>query len=179
MRMFERHLPNFLRQRQPCAHGRGRHFSISASSFRAASWAALATALAGCDGNSSVVHSARLDAKPDMLCMKQAVEKVPGINHVFYLHVSGADQRAFDEISYEADDQRVMLMVEQDREYKQTFLRIGGLGGDNLMPRIRRVMASVDRAVEQSCHIRNLTRKVRETCGDASHAGGACPPLAR
>ena len=161
MRMLDRIMPPFPRLR-----------AIRTSSAGALAWAALATALAGCEGSGSVVHSARLDAKPDMLCMKEAVAKVPGVSHVSYIHVSGADKREFDEISYEAGDQHVMLMVEPDREYKQTFLRLGGLGADTITPRVRRVMGRVDLAVEKDCHIRNLSRKVRETCGNASQAGG-------
>lgn len=189
MRMFERIKSPLLRVRAVRArNGAHQHpeFSSSASSssaafrlsrLRAVSWAALAAVLAGCDGSGSVVHSARLDARPDMQCMKAAVEKVPGVSRVSYLHVTQPDKQAFDEIAYHADDQRIMLMVEPDREYKQTFLRLGGMGADTITPRIRRVMSRVDLAVEKNCHIHNLSRKVRETCGDARHAEGKCPPL--
>jgi hypothetical protein len=179
MRIFDRRLLSLLRLRELCSRGQGRHFpSFRAYSCRAVSWAALATALAGCEGNGSVVHSARLDAKPDMLCMKRAVEGLPGLSNVVYLHAAAADKPDFDEIAYQADDQRVMLMVQAGREYNQTFLRIGGFGSDGIVPRIRRVMMQVDRAVEKACHIRNLTSKVRETCGRGTHPEGPCPPLA-
>ncbi len=176
-----KHSP-FSAQKPPCPRRRpgprafgAARVSLPALSFRAFSWAALATALAGCDGNNSVVHSAKLDAKPDMLCMKRALERLPGVSHVAYLHAT-QDQQEFDEVSYQADDQRVMLMVQPDHEYRQTFLRLGG--GDDAVPRIRQVMARVDAAVEKACHIPHLSRRIRETCTDAAHPDGKCPPLA-
>lgn len=184
MRILDPLLPALLRLRDCCARGGAWPFaaipavSFRAVSFRAVSGAALATALAGCDANGSVVHSARLGEKPDMLCMKRAVESVPGVSQVVYLHDAGADKGDFEEIAYQADDQRVMLMVQPDREYSQTFLRLGGFGSDSVAPRVRRVMAQVDRAVEKVCHIRDLSRKVRETCGQGAHPEGKCPPLA-
>lgn len=173
MRILARLLHPLLRRLTPCPPGARQRFP-----WCAVSWAALVTALAGCDGNGSVVHRARLDAKPDMQCMQQAVAGVPGIRNVVYLHAAAEDKPDFDEIAYDADDQRIMLMVDPDREYSQTFLRMGGIGSDGIAPRIRRVMASVDRAVEKACHLRNLSRKVRETCGEGAHPEGKCPPLA-
>lgn len=150
---------------------------LDALRFRAFSWAALVAALAGCEGGDRVVHSAHLDARPDMLCMKQAVEALPGIAHVNYVHADSGGAQAFDEISYEAGEQRVMLMVQPDGAYTQTFLRMSPFGSGEEAPRIRRVMARVDKALEKACHIAHLSRKVRETCMDAAHPDGRCPPL--
>lgn len=145
---------------------------------RAFSWAALATALAGCDGSGSVTHSAHLDARPDMLCMERAMEKLPGISQVRYLHAETANKQPFDEITYQADDQHIMLMVEPDHTYKQVFLRVGTRRGDVLTAHIRRVMTRVDNTLARSCHIPQLIHDVRETCADAAEPEGACPPLA-
>lgn len=179
MRILGRIKLSLLILRQRCARGMARHLlPFFAPSFRAVSWAALATALAGCDSATSVVHSAKLDARPDMQCVKQAVASLAGVSGVKYLHASVPDKGDFDEITYQADDQHVMLMVEPDDEYRQTFLRLRGFGSDSIMPRMRRVMAQVDRTVEKACHVRHLSRKIRETCMNGSQPEGKCPPLA-
>ena len=155
----------------------GVHAAFMPQVSRAFSWAALATALAGCDGNGSVTHSAHLDAKPDMLCMQQTLRKVPGVSEVHYVHEEAANKQPYDEFDYQVDDQYIMLMVQFDYIYKQVFLRIGPLRADPQTAQVRRVMAEVDSAVAKSCHLPQLAHEVRETCGDAAYPDGVCPPL--
>lgn len=180
MRILDRFTFILLFLRERCSRGLLdlRLLRLRAPSFRAASCAALATALAGCEGNGSVAHNATLEAKPDMLCMRQALETLPGISNVQYVHEVAGEKQEFEELSYHAEGQRVMLMVQPDRVYSQTFLRMSPFRSEELTPRVRRVMARVDAAMEKACHIRNLSRRVTETCMDAAHPDGKCPPLA-
>lgn len=172
MRIFH-NLPPF-----PHRHAPGTHDGFMPHMSRVFSWAALATVLAGCEGSGSVTHSAHLDARPDLQCMERAMQKLPGISQVRYLHAETANKQPFDEITYQADEEHIMLMVEPDHTYKQVFLRMGTRAADPLVGNIRRVMTRVDHTLAQRCHIPQLAHDVRESCSDTTETAGACPPLA-
>jgi hypothetical protein len=134
--------------------------------------------LSACDFHGGVYRVYRLDDVPMPACVERTLRQVTGVTNVKYVP-SRVDGRALHSFSYRAEGVDVRLDIEQEPvrpEYDHSYMVLNTVPAEELIARLRPVMARVDQALENDCGMRGLSRGARENCPRGPFRPSACTP---
>jgi hypothetical protein len=148
--------------------------------FHAAYCLAIASCalLAACDFTAGVSRTYRLDDVPLPACVERTLRQVEGVTNVTYAPAE-VNRRALHRFSYQAQGVAVRVDIEQKSirpEYEHSYVLFNTVPSQELIARLRPIMARVDQALENSCRLRGLSRGVQEHCPRGPFRSGRCGP---
>ncbi len=134
--------------------------------------------LSACDFTAGVRRVYRLDEVPLPVCVEETLRQVAGVTNVKYAPTE-VNRRAVHRFSYQAEGVDIRLDIEQKStrpEYDHSYMRFNTVPSQELIARLRPVMARVDQSLENSCLIRGLSRGIQEHCSRGPFRSSNCQP---
>jgi hypothetical protein len=134
--------------------------------------------LSGCDIFYGVYREAPLSSRPNLDCVRDAIEKTPGVAEVQYRHHEGGTTLTFKSPASIADSylyrgpvgSHVLGALQIHWNYPGNVVFTDTLQDINRKPpqedvdHSRPVMKLVEQRLESECEMSGLTSKVKETC---------------
>lgn len=137
-----------------------------------------AVLLSACDFMGGVARVYRLDEVPLPVCVEGTLRQVAGVTDVNYAP-GEVNRRALHRFSYRAEGVELRLDIERNRtrpEYYQSYMVLNTVPPQELIARLRPVMARVDRALESNCRMRGLSQGIEEYCPRGLFRPSNCIP---
>jgi len=135
--------------------------------------------LSGCDFTAGVYRVYRLNEVPLPVCVEENLRQVAGVTNVKYARNQEVNRRDLHRFSYQAEGVDVRLDIEQKStrpEYYHSYMLFNTVPSQELIARLRPVMARIDQALETNCYLKGLSHGVQEYCPRGLFRDNKCKP---
>src|SRR4030095_6668525 len=134
--------------------------------------------ISACDFTGGVYRISHLDEEPLPACVEETLRQVAGVTNVTFAATerNGIPIHRF---TYHAESVELLVDIERKPvrpEYNHYYEVFNTVPPEELVARLRPIMARVDEALETNCQMRALSRDTKEYCARGPFRSGDCIP---